>query len=309
MPAAASDRPISARGCCRATIRRRSARWRCGSTSSTPSAAPSSARCSTRRSRASRALYGPDRKGLPSALVVESEGWHVGVIGIVASRLVERYRPAGLRHRHGWRAGQGIGPLGAGRRSRRGGDRGPAGRACWSTAAAMPWRPASPWPRSGWPISRSSSTTGIAPQLGVAPADARARHRCRPGAGCGDAGAGRHDRAGWAVRRRQCPAALRAHLGTRQPRAAGGRGPCALLPGRRRARPHRGDRLPRQPDARSGPHCSIRHGPCCMSRAHCASTATAAAKACACRSTTPPRRRAQCWLDLPAPSRYMLPLF
>jgi single-stranded-DNA-specific exonuclease len=40
-------------------------------------------------------LYGPDRKGLPSALVVESEGWHVGVIGIVASRLVERYgRPA-----------------------------------------------------------------------------------------------------------------------------------------------------------------------------------------------------------------------
>jgi single-stranded-DNA-specific exonuclease len=40
-------------------------------------------------------LYGPDRKGLPAALVVESEGWHVGVIGIVASRLVERYgRPA-----------------------------------------------------------------------------------------------------------------------------------------------------------------------------------------------------------------------
>jgi single-stranded-DNA-specific exonuclease len=40
-------------------------------------------------------LYGPERKGLPSALVVESEGWHIGVIGIVASRLVERYgRPA-----------------------------------------------------------------------------------------------------------------------------------------------------------------------------------------------------------------------
>ncbi|HTR88360.1 MAG TPA: single-stranded-DNA-specific exonuclease RecJ [Reyranella sp.] len=39
--------------------------------------------------------YGPDRQGLPSVLVVESEGWHVGVIGIVASRLVERYgRPA-----------------------------------------------------------------------------------------------------------------------------------------------------------------------------------------------------------------------
>lgn len=40
-------------------------------------------------------LYGPDRKTLPSVLLVESEGWHVGVIGIVASRLVERYgRPA-----------------------------------------------------------------------------------------------------------------------------------------------------------------------------------------------------------------------
>src|SRR5262249_48378908 len=39
--------------------------------------------------------WGPERKGLPSVLLVESEGWHVGVIGIVASRLVERYgRPA-----------------------------------------------------------------------------------------------------------------------------------------------------------------------------------------------------------------------
>lgn len=40
-------------------------------------------------------LYGADRQNLPSVLLVESEGWHVGVIGIVASRLVERYgRPA-----------------------------------------------------------------------------------------------------------------------------------------------------------------------------------------------------------------------
>ena len=40
-------------------------------------------------------IYGPDRQGLPSVLLVESDGWHVGVIGIVASRLVERYgRPA-----------------------------------------------------------------------------------------------------------------------------------------------------------------------------------------------------------------------
>jgi single-stranded-DNA-specific exonuclease len=35
--------------------------------------------------------YGPDRTGMPAVLVVESDGWHVGVIGIVASRLVERY--------------------------------------------------------------------------------------------------------------------------------------------------------------------------------------------------------------------------
>src|SRR5471032_700758 len=41
------------------------------------------------------ATYGPDRQGMPAALLVESEGWHVGVIGIVASRLVEKYgRPA-----------------------------------------------------------------------------------------------------------------------------------------------------------------------------------------------------------------------
>src|SRR5471030_1063663 len=41
------------------------------------------------------ATYGPDRQARPAALLVESEGWHVGVIGIVASRLVEKYgRPA-----------------------------------------------------------------------------------------------------------------------------------------------------------------------------------------------------------------------
>jgi single-stranded-DNA-specific exonuclease len=36
-------------------------------------AALSNARCSTRRSAASKDLYGPDRKGLPAALVIESE--------------------------------------------------------------------------------------------------------------------------------------------------------------------------------------------------------------------------------------------
>ena len=31
-------------------------------------------------------LYGPDRKGLPAALVVESEGWHVGADGLQGRR-------------------------------------------------------------------------------------------------------------------------------------------------------------------------------------------------------------------------------
>src|SRR4029453_4024803 len=34
-------------------------------------------------------LYGPERKGLPAALVVEAEGWHVGVIGIGARPLAD----------------------------------------------------------------------------------------------------------------------------------------------------------------------------------------------------------------------------
>ena len=211
-------------------------------------------------------IYGPDRKGLPAALVVESEGWHVGVIGIVASRLVERYgRPAFVIGMDGG-LGKGSGRSVQGRRSRRGGDRGAAGRACWSTAAATPWRRASPWPGSAADLARFLDER-IAPQLGAAPAGARARHRRRPGAGCRDAGAGRHDRAGRPVRRRQCPAALRAHLGARQLRAAGGRGPCALHAGRRRARPHRGHRLPRRPErARPGAARSGTARPACRGR-------------------------------------------
>ena len=94
MPAAASDRPISARGSCPATIPRRSARWRRLDEFNAERRAIEREVLDQAITRI-EGLYGPDRKGLPSALVVESEGWHVGVIGIVASRLVERYgRPA-----------------------------------------------------------------------------------------------------------------------------------------------------------------------------------------------------------------------
>ena len=60
----------------------------------------------------------------PALFFVAAEGWHPGVIGIVAARLKERYqRPACVVARRG-RHRQGVGPLGAGSRSRPGGDRG-----------------------------------------------------------------------------------------------------------------------------------------------------------------------------------------
>jgi single-stranded-DNA-specific exonuclease len=61
-------------------------------------------------------LYGPDRHGLPSVLLVESEGWHIGVVGIVASRLVERYgRPAFVIGIDGASGDVAVGPSAIGR--------------------------------------------------------------------------------------------------------------------------------------------------------------------------------------------------
>ena len=77
-------------------------------------------------------------------------------------------RPAGLRDRHGRRAGQGVGPLGQGRRSRRGGDRGAAGGAAGERRR----------PRHGRRPDRGQGSLAdlakflderIAPQLGAAP--------------------------------------------------------------------------------------------------------------------------------------------
>ena len=222
-------------------------------------------------------LYGPDRKGLPAALLVESEGWHVGVIGIVASRLVERYgRPAfviGMDGELGKGSGRSVrgvdlgaavlaarqsGPAGQRRRPRHGGrPHGGARARCRSRDVPRRAHRAAAWRRA---------------------AGARARHRCRAGAGGGDAGAGRHDRARRPVRRRQRAAALRADRRARRLRPAGGRGPCPLHPGR--ASSAAGSRpSPSAPARRrSGPRCSIRRGRSCMSQARCASTATTAAK-------------------------------
>ena len=82
--------------------------------------------------------------GAPS-IVVAGEGWHAGVIGIVAGRLRERFdRPACVVALDGG-VGKGSGRSVPGVATRRGGDRRAPGRACWSTAAAMRWRRASRW--------------------------------------------------------------------------------------------------------------------------------------------------------------------
>lgn len=120
-------------------------------------------------------LYGPDRKGLPAVLVVESEGWHVGVIGIVASRLVERYgRPAfviGLSDGE-----EGAGQIGKGSgRSVRGVDLGAAVIAARQSGLLL--NGGGHAMAAGVTVARSSLPAfaefldqRIAPQLGAAPA-------------------------------------------------------------------------------------------------------------------------------------------
>ena len=277
MPAAASARPISARACCRATTRTRSARSRSGSTNSTPSAAPSSARCSTRRSRVSRACTAPDRQNLPSVLLVESEGWHVGVIGIVASRLVERYgRPAFVIGMDGG-VGQGLGPLGARRRSRRGGDRGAAGR------AAGQWRRACDGRRPHRGARFAARTDALPRRADRAPARRRAAgprtgDRRRARAGGGHRGAGLDDRACRTVRRGQRPAALRPHRRARQLCPAGRARAMSAAPW---SAPSAAGSTP----SPSGPTRAswgrrfwIPRGPCCMSPERSKSTVSAAAE-------------------------------
>ena len=139
-------------------------------------------------------LYGPDRKGLPAALVVESEGWHVGVIGIVASRLVERYgRPTFVIGMDG-ELGKGSG------RSVRGVDLGAAVIAARQSGLLV--NGGGHAMAAGLTVARERAARSreIPRRAHRAAARrrarrARARHRRRPGARRRDAGAGRHDRA------------------------------------------------------------------------------------------------------------------
>ncbi len=81
-------------------------------------------------------------------VIAGSEDWHKGVVGLVASRLTERFgRPSCViawTSNGDGSAGEGTGSL----RSIAGvdigarGARGRRARACWSRAAATPWRPA-----------------------------------------------------------------------------------------------------------------------------------------------------------------------
>ncbi len=61
-----------------------------------------------------RILFAAEAACLPqasqAAIVVEGEGWHPGVVGIVASRLVERWRRPCVVDRPRWRLGARLGP-------------------------------------------------------------------------------------------------------------------------------------------------------------------------------------------------------
>ena len=77
-------------------------------------------------------------------LLIAGEGWHKGVVGLVASRLTERFRRPSCVIAWEEKAGSGTGSLRsiARRRYRRGGAGGRGSRPPRSRAAATPWRPA-----------------------------------------------------------------------------------------------------------------------------------------------------------------------
>ena len=81
--------------------------------------------------------------GAAPVLVVASEGWHPGVIGIVAQPSHGTVSPSVLRHRAGGRHRQGFGTFGQRRRPRRGGHRGASGRPPDQRRGGTPWRRAS----------------------------------------------------------------------------------------------------------------------------------------------------------------------
>ena len=113
----ASARPTSARACCPPTIRRRRARWPQGLD------ALNAERKAIEREVLEAAASEIAANLDPQAplLVVAGEGWHPGVIGIVAGRLRERYRrPACVVARDGdVGKGRPLGPASTRRRRHR----------------------------------------------------------------------------------------------------------------------------------------------------------------------------------------------
>ena len=294
-PAAASARPISARGCCRATI-----------THEVGALALRLDEFNAERRAIERevldqaiarieGLYGPDRKGLPAALIVESEGWHVGVIGIVASRLVERYgRPAFVIGMDG-DLGKGSG------RSVRGVDLGAAVLAARQSGLLV--NGGGHAMAAGLTVARSALADlaqfldeRIAPQLGAAPPvrELGIDAALAPGAATQELVA-MIERAGPFGAGNALPrfALTSVRVNYAQP-VGEGHVRCTLVGA---ARPGRGDRLPRRPDRARARAARSARGRSCMSQAPCASTATMAARPCACRSTTPRRPRARSCAD------------
>lgn len=80
-----------------------------------------------------------------SALVLSSEDWHQGVVGIVASRLSEKYScPSFMIH---LKDGVGKGSVPVLRRAEPSLRRWNPVRICWTASADMSWRPGSPFRR------------------------------------------------------------------------------------------------------------------------------------------------------------------
>ena len=186
--------------------------------------------------------------GLPLVLAA-GEGWHPGVIGIVAGRLKERYgRPAcvvAFDGETGKGSGRSITGLDLRRYHRRPPDRHPGRRRR---------------PRHGRRLHRAPRSAGRIPRI-PGPTPGRpigGRLGTAPGAGRGIGLRRRHGRSGGdpapasPLRRRQRRAALRRHRRPHRQGRRGRLGPCPLRADRRRRRPPQGHRLPRRRQ-RTGP--------------------------------------------------------
>ena len=131
-PPAASTAPTPGSSCCSPRTASARARSPSSSTRSTPSAATS------RRGSASRPRRrSPSRAPGAPAYVLAAEGWHPGVIGIVAARIAERHHRPTRADRARRRGGHGLRALDPRLRPARR-PRAPAPTTCCATAATAP---------------------------------------------------------------------------------------------------------------------------------------------------------------------------